>query len=153
MNNQNKNNQPKDINVPQSENKPQDNQKVYKTIITKENSNFFNSVVSIKELQSRIAELESLISIFCEKFDENGYDFPPEIKLQRADQHITHSIKTSFENKDVEYLSMRDKIAELEKQNKHLELKFQIACEVMDERIHEWTRRMNQASQDLKGKP
>ena len=43
--------------------------------------------------QAKSQELKSEITRLQEKYDENGYDFQPLIKLQRIEQHIDMALK------------------------------------------------------------
>lgn len=73
-------------------------------------------------------------------------------ELQERCYPVTAVIEIVHEYAKQETGPLHHRISELEAALKYSELKFQIACEVMDERMHEWTRRMNQAEQALNSK-
>lgn len=50
-----------------------------------ENTGDLNSVI-----QEKYDELRKEITRLQEKYDENGYDFSPMVKLQRIEQHVDY---------------------------------------------------------------
>ncbi len=52
-----------------------------------ENTGDLNSVI-----QEKYDELRKEITRLQEKYDENGYDFSPMVKLQRIEQHVDYLI-------------------------------------------------------------
>lgn len=58
----------------------------------KENPAFLVGAVSGSSVQEKYDELCKEITRLQEKYDENGYDCSPMIKLQRIEQHVDMAI-------------------------------------------------------------
>lgn len=65
-----------------------------------ENTGDLNSVI-----QEKYDELRKEITRLQEKYDENGYDFSPMVKLQRIEQHVDYLISLLGKDRRDYYIS------------------------------------------------